>query len=383
MTLRALGRPTYVSFRALHATGFASVVFVTLLATAGCSSGGSDHPDSGSEASARDGSPNDGARLDQSADAPRDTGEHEAACVPAGEGGPVPDASTYAAMVPRVDQIAFYGELGSKRPDLLAYPPDGGIGPASLCYLSMMMRPSFRAQLLGGSTSVVPATIEVDTAAESEVDEAWIASQQADELAYCAANPGGGCDQICASPPCSACPAAPVGSASAPLAPYYVSGYGLCDYVGYKTGPNVQIYDADGLVWLVYFTFRSLDTDLTPALVHAYGAALSCAGFQGDFKILTDPSRAQQARYQYNDMIVHAHSEHDAELAEAIGLRLFTSGGKTLLAAMGRGLDVHNVQVGAYEQFLVWAEYLCAEHGDLGIVDARSSHAVPFTRYEE
>jgi hypothetical protein len=117
--------------------------------------------------------------------------------------------------------------------------------------------------------------------------------------------------------------------------------------------------------------------------MHAYANALSCGGFQGDFKVLTDPQFPQQVRYQYNDIIVHAHSERDAELAEAIGLRLFTSGGKTVLEATGRGLDVHDVPVGAYEQFLVWSEYLCAEHGDLSIAKARSSHAIPYTLYQE
>jgi hypothetical protein len=328
-------------------------------------------------------------RPDVSTDAtPGDAGgpAHDASSTDAGcvtRAGAIPDAAFLASAVPRVNEISFYSALASSRPDLLAYPPDGGSGTGSLCYEAMILSPAYRAALLEGGSSILPNTLEVERASERTADESWIASQQADELAYCASHPGGGCYEICTSGACAACPDASVGDRTAPLAPYYASGYGVCAFVGYESGPDVAIYDANGLVWLVYFQFRSPDSNLTPALMHRYAEALACSGFQGDFKILTDPSLPQQERFQYNDLIVHGHSEHDAELAEAIGLEMFTSGDKTLLAATGRGLDVHNVLVGAYEQFLVWAEYLCAEHGDLSIVEARSSHAVPYTLYEE
>jgi hypothetical protein len=352
-----------------------------LVAVSGCHSAGSG--DGGSD---RQGPPDsavvDAATSDVQTPS-RDAGGAEASCLVGAEAGPIPDAAPYATLVPRVNEVTFYSELASKRPDLLAYPPDGGSGTASLCYQSMILAPNYRGELLDGGASVLPSAIEVESSADRAADDSWIAEEQSDELAYCAMHPGGGCSAICASGGCTACPDASVGSKTAPLAPYWVSGYGLCAFVGYEVGPDVPIYDEDGLVWLVYFTFESLDEDLTPALMHSYAEALACSGYQGDFKILTDPALPQQGRYQYNDIIVHGHSEHDAELAEAIGLNLFVSRGKTLLAATGRGLDVHNVQVGAYEQYLVWAEYLCAEHGDLSIAQARSPHAVPYTLYEE
>lgn len=308
--------------------------------------------------------------------APADAGQdvedaaYDALVADAGQDGEIPDASMWAD-VPRIDQLAWYAELTAKRKDIVGMTtPTTG----SPCYEGMMIKQKYRAMLLGSTELPTPFEQATYTTADKQADETWIASQQATEVSFCDTYPGGGCHSICTPPDagadagtaCAACPGSALG-ADAGLHSYYVSGYGLCGFVGYKEGPDVDIYDANGLVWLVYFELADVEAQLTAALLQTYASELAAHGFQGDVKTLTDPRLPQQARYQYNDVIVHGHSEYDGELAEAVGLLLFGPH----LTGVGRGLDVQNEGE--------WSAYICTEKGN---VSALPPAAVAYTKYQ-
>jgi hypothetical protein len=108
--------------------------------------------------------------------------------------------------------------------------------------------------------------------------------------------------------------------------------------VGYRVGdwPRTR-YDTTGAIesWKVFFEFLD-DARPSPAATDAFTQRLGQRGFRGDWKMNATSEDPDMPRFQYNNLIVHAWSPADAEIAEAVGLDLF----RGHLAGHGRGLDV-------------------------------------------
>lgn len=88
---------------------------------------------------------------------------------------------------------------------------------------------------------------------------------------------------------------------------------------------------------------------LTPERFLELGQALDSAGFHGDFKVPLTPG---SARFQYNNVIVHAPSAAQAACAEAVVLEVL---GRDV-ERVGRGADAVVGRLGP----LSWHEWLLA-----------------------
>ncbi|HEY6463016.1 MAG TPA: hypothetical protein VIY73_22760, partial [Polyangiaceae bacterium] len=203
-----------------------------------------------------------------------------AACGASSAGGSAASPSD-AGSIPRIDEVAYYQALQSQRPDLTV--------TASSCYDALVLKQTFRSQLLQPGVSLQSIIDANDTTAQAAGDDSWIAAQQQAEVDFCQASPVAGCSRICTAA-CGTCPSGGFAANGASLPPYYPSGYGLCDFVGYEEGPYASIYDASGLDYKVFFEFTDVEAALTPALFQQYSSMLAQAGYFGDAKILTDPS---------------------------------------------------------------------------------------------
>jgi len=272
--------------------------------------------------------------------------------------------SSAGAVVPIIEELAYFAELQAKRPDLLT-------GPG--CYDALVLKPRYRQRLLGGSETF--DSIRRDTYSPTEVaaDHAWVNSLQEAELAYCrdTGNPGG-CGDLCRLP-CDACPdAGNVASTSNASVPVWPAGYPLCNFVGYFIGRKRRDrYDTTGKIvsYKVFFEFKEDFTKtLTPSAYLEFSRALAEAGYEGDSKISVGDGRV---RYQYNDIIVHGHSPANAKLAERIGLAHFGAA----LAGHARGLDLISAHTGSE---LDWHHYLCAEG-----ISGLSDEALAFVRHQD
>ncbi len=254
-----------------------------------------------------------------------------------------PSAST-ATTTPVIDELAYFDELGAKRPDVIA----------NDCYDALTLKPKYRDALLHQHDSVAAIHARASTDDLRRRDAAWIASMQAAELAFCDEHGNTrGCVQACASP-CSACPEAPLALSARSNGGVAPSGYPLCDFVGYQVGEQQR---ARGTIrdWKVFFELRDDYTEtLTPRMYLDFSEALAREGFHGDSKMFMHVGRV---RFSYNGVIVHAASPDDARIAERVGLRVLGS----LVVARARGLDL---MTDAGE--LDWHHYLCA-HGKDGI----------------
>ena len=148
------------------------------------------------------------------------------------------------------------------------------------------------------------------------------------------------------------------------------SGYGLCAFVGYQEGPYIQI-NQGGLDYKVFFEFGDATGGLTPSAYQSFSAALADAGYEGDSKVLTDPSLPLQARFQYNDIITHSSTIAAAEIAESVGLAMFGD----QLTGYGRGLDVGPP---IYSSLVDWHSYLCDVEGSLAALPGAAQAFVTF-----
>jgi hypothetical protein len=113
----------------------------------------------------------------------------------------------------------------------------------------------------------------------------------------------------------------------------YPSGYPIGAYVGFRTGPRGP-WDKDrGLTYKTFFEVDDLHATLSPERVVGFARELERVGFVGDFKV---DLRRGQARFQYNNVIVHAPTMAMAECAESTGLRWFAGH----LLHVAHGVDV-------------------------------------------
>jgi hypothetical protein len=201
----------------------------------------------------------------------------------------------------------------------------------------MTLKPQYRDAMLDGTDTYAKLVSRVYTPANRADDLAWIRGSQAAELDFCIAHPGAaGCARICRAP-CDACPSElPTSEREEVSSP--PSGYPLCGAVGYRIGewPNAR-YDATGAIesWKVFFEFFDGGRP-NPAATDAFTRRLEEGGFRGDWKMNATSDNPDMPRFQYNNLIIHAWSPRDAEVAEAVGLELF----RGQLAGHARGLDV-------------------------------------------
>jgi hypothetical protein len=272
--------------------------------------------------------------------------------------------------VPKVDELDYFQKLLARRPALLEN--------ESTCYLSSVLKPRYRAALLEGGSDYPAIVAKHYEAKDQAEDRAWIAAHQQAEVELCQRNAGAsGCDKICLAS-CSACPDAGLsGATTGASLGVYPSGYSLCNFVGYSTSSGLRggaRYDPSGIIdaWKVFFEFRDdFRTTLTPARYFEFSNRLAAAGFRGDSKIFTNPAAPERFRFQYNNLIIHAHSPKDAKLAEKIGLEFFGAA----LEGRGRGVDV-----GPPASTVDWHHFLCAEKGNLSRL---SDEARDFVRFRD
>ena len=273
-----------------------------------------------------------------------------------------------APVVPKIDELDYFTQLKSRRPDLLEKDDD--------CYLALVLKPKYRPLVLDASASYRTIVSTTYNDEERRSDVAWVTAHQEGELLFCSQHPGApGCGAICAHD-CVACPnerasAFPTGA----LLPVHPAGYPLCNFVGYAVGTGLRggaRYDATGVVdaWKVFLEFHDdFARTLTPSAYLEFSNRLAAAGYQGDSKIFSSPAAPERVRFQYNDVILHARSPADAKVAEKVAIQTFGAA----LAGYGRGVDV-----GQQSTSVDWHHYLCAEKGDLGRLPAEALDFVHF-----
>jgi hypothetical protein len=94
------------------------------------------------------------------------------------------------------------------------------------------------------------------------------------------------------------------------------------------TSPSSRGYD-----WKLLFEIADYANALASDAYQRFSQALGSAGYTGDTKISMKPG---WARFQYNTLIVHAHSRADAAIAEQVAASTFGAA----LVGYARGTDV-------------------------------------------
>ncbi len=235
---------------------------------------------------------------------------------------------------------------------------------AEVCYRNLVLRPAFRSLLFDARSNygaIVKDRYDKDARA---VDLAWMKGLQDAEVAFCEAHPGtGGCDRVCphqgAGTSCAACAQHELSSAGhlEPRPAVWPSGYGLCAFVGWAEGKGTgaPLYDTTGTIvdWKVLVELSPDYPTVFDARAFAgFTQRLADAGFRGDVKTPTDPSRPDQIRFQYNNVIIHGWSPKDAVIAERVADDFFA---KSMLGRT-RGVDVKPEGANAS---LDWHHFLC------------------------
>lgn len=245
---------------------------------------------------------------------------------------PLPAERTGQYEVPKVDQISFANQLKVLRPDLFF----------TDCKNNLILKPRYRFQVLAGRNSWESLLNHEYSRELQHRDRSWADRHR------------------------SAVISAHQRSAE---------GVSLADYpverfVGYHVGNGNLIKDGKGsefrVTYKVYFELKSFEKALTPETYFNFSRALYAAGFSGDSKIQLAPGNA---RYHFNNIVVHANSRVDALTAERVGLGFFQG----QLASRGRGLDVFIEKSRSAD----WNTFLC-----LGDLSKLPVDAVRFTKYE-
>lgn len=201
-----------------------------------------------------------------------------------------------------LDEPGYLSQLLVNRPVLMSMHSGSVQDPA---YLALVIRPQFRDQILFHKPDTYQTIMTRQYSMEERAsDVAWVKALQQAQLQF----------QSDAS--------------------VYPAGYPIQAFVGYKVGPNVPIHDQGGLDYKVFFEFADFQKTLSPSAYAGFARYLSQLGFQGDSKIPLQPG---QARFQYNNLIVHAPSIPLAQCAEAAGIAYF---GRQAIAHIARGVDV-------------------------------------------
>jgi hypothetical protein len=216
---------------------------------------------------------------------------------------------------PYTDQLAYLKELKEKRPDLFA----------NDCKNNLIVKPKYRESILRGRTEYSKIVNEEYSSELREVDRRWANGFREAAAAL----------------------KAKIGKVNRDTN-FYVANYPPEKFVGYHVGRPTD-YDNEGLGRKVYLEFKSVIDDLTPARYLEFSEALRTAGFNGDSKVELAPG---VARFQFNNIVIHAGSSEDAEIAEKVSRHYFS--GK--LASMGRGVDVKRNGKGSD-----WSQFLCSQ----------------------
>jgi len=279
-----------------------------------------------------------------------------------------------ALSVPIIDEVAYMAKLRELRPDLVAN--------AEVCYRNLVLRPAFRSLVLEHRSNYGAIVKEKYDDGSRTADLAWMEGLQDAEVAFCRAHPGtGGCSRLClpgaagTQTSCDACPKTGLGSgAPSPSRPdVWPSGYGLCTFVGWAegNGTGAPLYDATGVIvdWKVLIELRDYPATFNAQAFAAFTQRLADAGFRGDVKTPTDPSRPDQIRFQYNNVIIHGWSPKDAAIAERIADDFFARS----ILGRARGVDVRPDGASAP---LDWHHFLCTHE-----VSSLSREASSYLRF--
>lgn len=217
-----------------------------------------------------------------------------------------------------LDEPAWLADLQAHRPELMTQHEGSIRDPA---WQALVIRPQYRAELLATDTATYETLVAREyTAAQRVRDASW-----AQALRDAAAT-------------------------FVPTVDVSRAGYDIHAYVGYRVGPPFGP-DGDGLVYKVFFEFVDFERSLSPDRYAGFVSRLESAGFRGDSKIDLRPG---QARFQYNNLIVHTSSIAMARCAEAVGLATF--GDEVLHVARGIDAPVDGRPTN-WHQFLLTGRY--------------------------
>jgi len=204
------------------------------------------------------------------------------------------------ASVPALDATLWFEQLRQERPMLMTQ-HDGGIDDPA--WQALVIRPRFRDPLIYGRATYATVLEREYTGNLEEADGRWAEDLRDAQLAL------------------------------EPSDTLYPSGYPIQQYVGFRTGPRGPWPHERGFTYKTFFEVDDILTTLTPERVVGFARELERVGFEGDFKI---DLRRGQARFQYNNVIVHAPTMPMAECAESTGLRWFAGH----LLHVAHGVDV-------------------------------------------
>jgi hypothetical protein len=211
---------------------------------------------------------------------------------------------------PRIDQIKFFIALSNERPDLIR----------NDCKNNLIVKSQYRNRVLAGRLDFETLMRSHYSGAQRAADLAW-----ADKFRVAA-----------------------IKLRNETSLPFYVADYPIDKFVGYHVGHKTN-YDAEGLGRKIYLEFASATETLSPNVYLKFTLALLRAGFNGDSKVQLAPG---VARFQFNNIVIHAGSSTDAKIAERVATKFF----KEKLVSIGRGLDIKINQ-----RTFDWNNFLCAK----------------------
>lgn len=220
--------------------------------------------------------------------------------------------------VARIDQIQYLAELKKARPNLIKED----------CKSNLIAKPEFRQQILEGSSMAF--LIKERYSPQMKADDLKWANEYRHEQKQ---------------------------TSGFRVAKYYDPSY----YFGYLVGVNKPKEDKNllthpfiddrGIGYKVFFQLKNFQKDLRASHFQLFAQALAKAGFRGDLKVQLNPGNA---RFKFNNIVVHSASKQDSVIAEQVGLSFF----KGQLSAISRGVDVDIDPKGKLEA-LDWSEFLC------------------------
>jgi hypothetical protein len=224
----------------------------------------------------------------------------------------------------RINQLEYLTKLKEKRPDLLKED----------CKGNLIAKPEYRDLILNGSS--MSSLLKDDYSERMQIEDARWADEYRNVLEPDAATSGY--------------------NIAAYYNPLFYFGYlvGVDDLRKNKNLLTHPFIDSRGIGYKVFFQLRDFQNDLTARAFQLFAHALSQSGFRGDLKVQL---QLGNARFKFNNVVVHAATRCDSFLAEQVGLRFFCR----KLAATSRGVDV-DLDPSGEEPALDWSEFLCSRN---------------------
>jgi hypothetical protein len=225
----------------------------------------------------------------------------------------------------RINQLEYLTKLKEKRPDLLKED----------CKGNLIAKPEYRDLILNGSS--MSSLLRDDYSQKMQIEDArW-----ADEYRKVLERPNRT-------------------TAGYSIAAYYDP----LVYFGYLVGidklrenKNLLTHpfiDNRGIGFKVFFQLRDFQNDLRAREFQLFAQALSQLGFRGDLKVQL---QSGNARFKFNNIVVHSATRYDSFFAEQVGLKFFSR----KLAAISRGVDV-DLDPSGEKPALDWSEFLCSRN---------------------